>query len=182
LASSELLAKLQQLDDQLQILSDPNVLLREPYDQRDVWTRKVKELQQDAASIRAQAEQYDRIVSVNQRHERDRNELLRRRRNAKGGDNQNDMTNLVQEGESWQQSNQMVNQLLYTGEEQLNHLVKQKQQLRGVNKFIGMIDNSLGISQSTMRIIERRDITDAYFVFGGMIITMIVFYVVWFVY
>ena len=179
-----MLAKLQQLDDQLQKLSDPNVLLREPYDQREVWSRKVKELQQDAASIRSQAEQYDRIVSVNLRHERDRNELLtRRRRNANnGGGNQNDMANLAQEAESWQQSNQMVNQLIYTGEEQLNSLVNQKQQLRGVNKFIGMIDNSLGISQSTMRIIERRDITDAYFVFGGMVITMIVFYVVWFVY
>jgi hypothetical protein len=34
--------------------------------------------------------------------------------------------------------------------------------------------NKLGLTQSTMRIIERRDITDAYLVFGGMIVTLLV--------
>jgi Golgi SNAP receptor complex protein 2 len=73
----------------------------------------------------------------------------------------------------------MVDGLLANGEAQLNSLVDQRQRLRGVTKFLGQIGDRLGISNSTMRIIERRDITDAYFVFGGMVVTMIVIYFVW---
>jgi hypothetical protein len=36
------------------------------------------------------------------------------------------------------------------------------------------------LSRLTMQIIERRDITDAYYVLAGMIITCIVLYVTWF--
>ena len=57
---------------------------------------------------------------------------------------------------------------------------RQRQRLRGVRGVLTDIGNRLGVTQSTMRIIERRDITDAYLVAAGMVITGLVFYLVWF--
>jgi Golgi SNAP receptor complex protein 2 len=157
------------------------LVLRETPAQREVWKRKIVELRDDATSIRRQGEHFDRIVNTNVRHQKERDELLTKRRQRKVGSSQEerDLTNLSDEAQSWQQSSYMVDGLLANGEAQLNSLVEQRQRLRGVTKFLGQIGDRLGISNSTMRIIERRDITDAYFVFGGMVVTMIVIYFVW---
>ena len=155
---------------------------RETPSQRDMWNRKIKELREDGTSIRRQGEQYDRITSSNLRHVNERNELLTRRRQRQiipSSQDERDMNNLADEAKSWEQSQFMVNDLINTGEANLHHLVKQRQQLKGVTKFLGQIDDSLGISNSTMKIIERRDITDAYFVLGGCVVTCIVIYFVW---
>jgi Golgi SNAP receptor complex protein 2 len=157
------------------------LVLRETPAQRQVWKRKIVELRDDATSIRRQGEHFDRIVNTNVRHQKERDELLTKRHQRKVGSSQEerDLTNLSDEAQSWQQSSYMVDGLLANGEAQLNSLVEQRQRLRGVTKFLGQIGDRLGISNSTMRIIERRDITDAYFVFGGMVVTMIVIYFVW---
>jgi Golgi SNAP receptor complex protein 2 len=70
--------------------------------------------------------------------------------------------------------------LIDQGQASLNGLIEQRQRLRGVNRMVFDIGNRLGLSQSTMKIIERRDITDAYLVAGGMIVTILVIYFVWF--
>jgi Golgi SNAP receptor complex protein 2 len=74
----------------------------------------------------------------------------------------------------------MVFGLIDQGQASLNGLIEQRQRLRGVNRMVFDIGNRLGLSQSTMKIIERRDITDAYLVAGGMIVTILVIYFVWF--
>jgi Golgi SNAP receptor complex protein 2 len=157
------------------------LVLRETPAQREVWKRKIVELRDDATSIRRQGEHFDRIVNNNVRHQKERDEVLTRRRQRKvvSSKEERDLTNLADEGQSWQQSSYMVDDMLANGENQLNSLVEQRQRLRGVTRFLGQIGDRLGISNSTMRIIERRDITDAYFVFGGMVVTMIVIYFVW---
>lgn len=177
---SELYLTLDELSRQLDLMDQ--LVLRETPAQRDMWNRKILELRQDASSVRRQGEHYDRITSTNIRHVNERNELLTRRRQRQipSSAEERDLNNLADEAKSWEQSQNMVNDLLVNGEASLSHLVKQRQQLRGVTRFLGQIDDSLGISNSTMRIIERRDITDAYFVFGGCVITCIVIYFVWF--
>ena len=90
------------------------------------------------------------------------------------------MANLEDEAKSWQQSQYMVNDLIANGEASLNSLVNQRQALGGVGRLLAGIDDSLGISNTTMKVIERRDVTDAYFVLGGCVITCIVIYFVWF--
>lgn len=74
----------------------------------------------------------------------------------------------------------MVTGLIDQGEASLNSLVEQRQRMRGFQRTVFDISHRLGLSQATMRIIERRDITDAYFVAGGMVITLLVLYFVWF--
>lgn len=159
------------------------LVLRETPAQREVWKRKIVELREDAKSLRRLGEDHDRKMNANLRHQRERDELLRRRkqRTSHSNTDERDMENLADEGKSLQQSQYMVSDLIGSGEASLNALIEQRQKLGGITGMLMSIGNRLNLSQSTMRIIERRDITDAYLVFGGMVVTLIVLYLVWFV-
>lgn len=175
---------LEELSRQLDMMKE--MVLRETPAQREVWKRKIKALQEEASEIRRQGEQYDRLVNTNVRHQKERDELLTRRRKVKeqqrggGGGEEQDLANLADEATSWQQSHYMVNDLIANGEASYEALRNQRRQMTGVSAFLGQIDDRLGISNSTMRIIERRDVTDAYFVLGGCVFTCFVIYFVWF--
>ena len=177
---SELFLSLDELSRQLDMMEQ--LVLKETPAQREVWKRKILELRQDLSAIRRQGENYDRLVNTNVRHQKERDELLTRRRQraVHNSAEERDMANLADESKSWQQSQYMVNDLINNGEASLNSLVSQRQNLGSIGKFLGQIDDSLGISNTTMKVIERRDVTDAYFVAGGMVITCIVIYFVWF--
>lgn len=160
-----------------------DLVLRETPAQREVWKRKILELRENIKSLRRLGEDHDRKMNANLRHQRERDELLRRRKQRTTHSNidEKDMSNLADEAQSLQQSQFIVSDLIGSGEASLNALIDQRQKLGAVTRALMNIGNLLGLSQSTMRIIERRDITDAYLVFGGMIVTCIVLYLVWFV-
>jgi Golgi SNAP receptor complex protein 2 len=155
---------------------------KETPSQREIWKRKILELREDATSIRRQGEHYDRMVSAGIRQQRERDELLaRRRRNRNnGGEHADEMQQLADEADSLATSSGMVNELLASGQASLSSLVGQRQRMRWVNRKMLDIGNKIGLSNSTMRMIERRDATDAYLVFGGMIITLLVIYLLYF--
>lgn len=183
--ASDLFFSLDELSRQLSIMEQ--LVGNETPAQREVWRRKILELREDAASIRRQAQYYDRMVNTNLRQQREREDLMRRRRGRRrgGGGNDDDMNNravndLSDEASSLSQSQYMVGDLIGSGEATLGGLRDQRDKLRGVNRLLFNIGNKVGLSNSTMRIIERRDITDAYLVFAGMIVTCIVIYFCWF--
>ncbi|KAL7516578.1 hypothetical protein ACHAWX_001580 [Stephanocyclus meneghinianus] len=176
---SELFLSLDELSRQLDLLE--NLTHKETPSQREIWKRKIIELREDATSIRRQGEHYDRMVSAGIRQRRERDELLaRRRRNRGGGENPDEMQQLTEEADSLASSQGMVNELLASGQASLNSLVGQRQRMRWVNRKMLDIGNKIGLSNSTMRMIERRDATDAYLVFGGMIVTLLVIYFLYF--
>lgn len=168
----------QQLDRMEQLVH------RETPAQREVWKRKILELREDALSIRRQGDQYDRMVHANVRQQNERAELLtRRRRSRQGGGtttDEQDLNHLADEAQSLHQSTLMVDDLMTTGAGALNGLVDQRQRMRGVRRIVMNMGNRLGLTNSTMRIIERRDITDAYLVLAGIVVTCIVIYVCYF--
>jgi len=177
---SDLFCSLDELSNQLEMMNQ--LVLREAPAQREVWKRKIQELREETEGLKRQGENYDRIVNTNVRHQKERDELLTRRRQRKeySSTEERDNLNLSDEAKSWNQSQYMVTDLLANGEASLNSLVEQRQRMTGVSKFLGQIDDRLGISNSTMKVIERRDITDVYFVLGGCVITCIVIYFTWF--
>uniref|UniRef100_A0A7S0CDY4 Uncharacterized protein n=1 Tax=Proboscia inermis TaxID=420281 RepID=A0A7S0CDY4_9STRA len=155
---------------------------RERPAQREVWKRKIHELREDAMSIRRQVEYCDQMSTNSMRHMRERDELLamRRRRRRVGSENTAEIDDLAGESTSLDQSRSMMVDLLSGGEGMLGGLRDQRNALGSVRKTLLNMGNTLGLSNSTMRIIERRDVTDAYLVFGGMVITLIVIYFLWF--
>ena len=176
---SELFLSLDELSRQLGIME--SLVERETPAQREMWRRKIKELREDAVAIRKQGEYFDRVVSANYRQEQERNQLMaRRRRRAKG--NETDEQNLADERNSLDQSRVMMNGLLASGSASLNSLVAQRQRLKGIKRTVLDIGNKLGLSNTTMRMIETRDATDFYIVLGGMVMTIIIIYVVFFLF
>ena len=172
---SDLLMVLDELDRQLDLMEQ--LVLKETPAQREKWKRKISELRQESSTLRNQGQATDNYRRRTTSYQAERDELLRRRNKRQG--EESDVQNLAQEGESLDQSQFMVGNLINQGEESLNSLHMQRQRLRGVTGVLTNIGNRLGVTQSTMRIIERRDITDAYLVAAGMVITCIVFYLVW---
>ncbi|KAL3809907.1 hypothetical protein ACHAXA_005321 [Cyclostephanos tholiformis] len=179
---SELFLSLDELSRQLDLME--NLAQRETPAQREIWKRKILELREDGQSIRRQGEHYDRMASAGVRRRRERDELLlaRRRDNRRmgGGDDDDEMQQLTEEADSLANSRGMMNELLATGANTLTGLVGQRSRMRWVNRKMLDIGNKIGLSNSTMRMIERRDATDAYLVFGGMVVTMLVIYFLYF--
>ena len=96
------------------------------------------------------------------------------------GDAESGMQDLAEESTSLATSQNMVGDLLMSGQAQLNSLIDQRRRMRGVKKMVLNIGNTLGLSSQTMRMIENRDENDMYLVFAGMFVTCIVIYIVWF--
>jgi Golgi SNAP receptor complex protein 2 len=177
---SELYLVLEELNRQLDSMEQ--LLLRETPAQRQMWKHKISELRQEAANLQQQGQAAEYAAQRQQHsssYQREREDLLLRRRRRRGGED-GDMQNLAEESQSLEQSQSAVLGLISQGEVNLSGLVEQRQRLRGVTRVLADMGSSLGLTQSTMRIIERRDITDAYLVAAGMVVTLLVIYFVWF--
>ena len=64
--------------------------------------------------------------------------------------------------------------LFSAGNNALGNLRSQRETLKGAQKRILDIGNTLGLSNHTMKLIERRIHEDKYVVFGGMAITLLI--------
>ena len=180
LSATELYISLDELQRQLGIIEQ--LLSRETPAQREIWRRKILELQEDASSIRRQGEYYHRMVNSNLRVQREREELLTRRRRRKKdgfGDSELGIQDLAEESTSLASSQNMVGELLMSGQAQLNSLIDQRRRMRGAKRMVLNIGNTIGLSNSTMRMIERRDENDVKLVLAGMVLTLLVIYFVW---
>jgi golgi SNAP receptor complex member 2 len=171
----QLSCTLEELQRQLQVMNQ--LVSHELPSQREVWKQKILELQYEYNNIQKQSQQ---LRSNNIYHE-NREELLslRQRRKQTTATSETDMNHLADEAGSLQQSHLMVDQLLDSGMTSLQSLQHQRRQLRGINGLMANIDQRLGITKTTMLIIERRDITDAYLVAAGMVVTLFVLYLTW---
>jgi len=176
---TDLYMVLEELNRQLDTME--TLVLRETPSQREVWKQKIRELRSEGQTLTERGRSLETASNrLNGSYQRQREELLRRRRPGK--DDESEMQRLVGESQSLENSRNAVVGINAQLESNLMHLAEQRQKLRGVNRVIAEIGNSLGVTQATMRIIERRDVTDGYLVGAGMVFTIIVIYVVWFVY
>ena len=96
------------------------------------------------------------------------------------GGNGYEIESNVAESASLSRSSNMVNNYIAIGQETLSNLISQKERLKGVQKTTLDMLNYLGISNSLMRSVERRDFVDKWIVYIGMIlILLLVLYLVW---
>lgn len=72
--------------------------------------------------------------------------------------------------------NAEIDQMIDHGENVLKHIQNQNDFLKDVKRKILNVTNSLGLSNSLIGIIERRNTSDKYVLFGGMIITCVIMF------
>lgn len=72
-----------------------------------------------------------------------------------------------------------IDEIISTGSSILSNLRDQRGMLKGVQRKVLDIINVLGLSNTVLRLIERRSGQDKVILFGGMILTCIVMFLVW---
>ena len=77
-----------------------------------------------------------------------------------------------------QNSNRGVDDLLNQGHAMLESLRDQRTLMKNIRKKVLDISSFLGMSNTVMRLIDRRSETDKYVLFGGMILTCFIMYLV----
>lgn len=68
--------------------------------------------------------------------------------------------------------------IIDSGSLALTNMKEQRMTLKGAHKKILDIANTLGLSNTVMRLIERRSYQDKYILFGGMFVTCVIMYLV----
>lgn len=70
-----------------------------------------------------------------------------------------------------------VDDMLMTGSNALDNLKSQRDKLKGAHKRILDIGNTLGLSNHTMRLIEKRISEDRYVLYVGMAVTLLIIFI-----
>ena len=83
---------------------------------------------------------------------------------------------LDEEGQSYSRSNNKMAGLLESASANMAELANQREMLKGTQRRVLDMLTTLGVSSSTIRIIERRNIVDKMIVYGGMAVTMLLLY------
>ncbi|KAE8907456.1 hypothetical protein PF010_g18554 [Phytophthora fragariae] len=143
--------------------------------ERDTWAKKLQQLRSETHALGSSLEQHIYSASRRAVEARERESLMSRR-NA-GFDSGNGAMYAAQESESLQRSSQMVSDLTSLSQSILGDLGEQRNRMKNVRTKLLDIANRLGLSSSLLRVIERRDTVDFWIVIGGMVFTLVFFYV-----
>lgn len=86
---------------------------------------------------------------------------------------------LDEEGQSLDRSGNVMSNLLESAGSSLNELALQRERMKGTQRKVLDMLTTLGVSSSTIRVIERRNVVDRAIVFGGMFVTLVCFYLLY---
>jgi len=164
-----------QIESQWRIL-----VVQENSSKRDLWKRKVEQVVEECDQIRVSLERFKSRETRRQAEERDRVELMQR------VTSDDEFRLLVNQYDaeagakmSLQRSGGMVDDLLAHGASVLGALGEQKERLKGAQHKMLDLLNSIGVSASLLRVIDRRQRMDAMLVYGGMVFTVLLLLFVW---
>uniref|UniRef100_A0A1B6DPV0 Golgi SNAP receptor complex member 2 n=2 Tax=Clastoptera arizonana TaxID=38151 RepID=A0A1B6DPV0_9HEMI len=153
---------------------------KEPVGRRQNAKIRVDQLKYDNQHLQAALRMHQHEVFRRRQEENEREELLNRRftHNPTDQDTSILIDHSLQHNMSLQNANKGVDDMLLSGSGILENLRDQRNTLKGAHRRIMDIANTLGLSNTTMRLIERRAYQDKYILIGGMLITLFVIVIV----
>ena len=93
--------------------------------------------------------------------------------------NHHDIEMNIAENESLQNSSKMLHEYLNVGKDTLSNLYSQKEKLKGIQRKAFDILNSLGIANTLMKLVEKRDFYDKWIVYIGMVLILCLIFIIW---
>ncbi|XP_026323731.1 probable Golgi SNAP receptor complex member 2 [Hyposmocoma kahamanoa] len=147
-------------------------VFKTPINQRPMAKMRVEQLKYDNKHIQASlnSAQNKRLRREQERKER---EQLLSRRFGPGSDHTSITVDyLGQEQLSLQNSHRNVDEMLHTGANILDTLKYNRETIKGAHRRLIDLANTLGLSNATISLIERRVSQDKYVLFGGMFVTL----------
>ncbi|XP_072047398.1 Golgi SNAP receptor complex member 2-like [Amphiura filiformis] len=150
---------------------------KEPPTRRQNAKLRVNQLKYDNQHIQAALRNIQHRRYTREQEERDREELLSRSFTT------NDEASIMidhelQHNDSLHNAHRGIDDLLGQGSATISNLRDQRSMLKGAHRKILDVTNTLGLSNTVMRLIEKRTFQDKFILFGGMIVTCIIMYLV----
>lgn len=150
---------------------------KEPLARRQNARMRVDQLKYDLQHLNSALQsQVNRAASMN-RAAIDREELLNTQFTTNASNNQSETAILINNAMGHQESltrvNSHLDSILSQGAEIIGGLQHQGSALKGIKKKVLDVANTLGMSNTVIRMIERRGQQDKMFMFGGMLLTCI---------
>ena len=144
---------------------------------RGLWRKKITQLTDESASLRHALGKYASSRSAQQRELEEREALLAGGRG--GGDHAIDINGFAaHESRRLHESDSAIDGLTGNATAVLDQLGQQRGALKGVHKRVLDLATTLGVSNSVMKMIERRQFLDKLLVYGGMLAVLAL---LWFV-
>jgi golgi SNAP receptor complex member 2 len=148
---------------------------------KDFWKRRLSQLHLEIISLRKSVEQYLKMTYSSSLYAQEREQLL----NNKGSSTNSGaravaVDALLKERSSVSSSNKMMSELSELADNVLSNLKSQRSTLKNAHKRVLDIANTLGISNSIIKIIERRTVGDKILVYGGFFFILLLIFTLWY--
>ncbi|KAF7815686.1 membrin-11-like [Senna tora] len=140
--------------------------------QRDLWKRKVEQIAEEAESLRESLDKYNLRNQKRTREANERAELLGRA----NGESAHILRIFDEEAQAMQSvrnSSRELENANALGEAILSSIHGQRERLKSAQRKALDVLNTVGISTSVLRLIERRHRVDQWIKYAGMILTVI---------
>ncbi|GAB6019536.1 Golgi SNAP receptor complex member 2 [Chamberlinius hualienensis] len=152
---------------------------KEPVHRRSNAKTKVQQLKYDCQHFQSSLRQLQQRRHARDQELRNREELLSRTFRPNDSNTSIMIDHALQHNTSLQSSHRGLDDMLGSGSNILNNLREQRLALKGVQKKILDVANMLGMSNTVMRLIERRAFQDKFILFGGMLITCVLMFLIY---
>ncbi|XP_010553796.1 PREDICTED: membrin-11-like [Tarenaya hassleriana] len=143
--------------------------------QRDLWRRKTEQVGEEAEYL---SQSLDKYISRNQRRmmeAKERADLLARA-NGEGAHILQIFDEEAQAMGSVRNSKRMLEESYSTGVAILSKYSEQRERLKRAQRKALDVLNTVGLSNSVLRLIERRNRVDTWIKYAGMIATIVILY------
>lgn len=155
-------------------------MFKVPPVQRQNAKMRVDQLRYDIRHLQAGIQNFQSKRQRREAEATEREQLLNRRFSP-NSDTAIDLDYSLQQHNSLQNAHQGVDEMLYTGSNVLDNLRTQRDTLKTARTRIMEVGSTLGLSNHTMMLIERRVKQDKFVMFGGMFITLtIIIFVIYY--
>lgn len=177
LVEDEIQARIDQITSNVERLE--MMVNKEPPTRRQNAKLRVDQLKYDCRHVQAAMRNVQHRRYAREEEEREREALLSRSFTANDQDTTIMIDAALQHNTSLTNANRGMDDLLSSGSAIITGLREQRGTLKGVHKKILDVTNTLGISNTVMRLIERRSFQDKFILYGGMILTCIAMYFIY---
>mmetsp|Transcript_8175 Transcript_8175/g.9380 ORF Transcript_8175/g.9380 Transcript_8175/m.9380 type:complete len:230 (+) Transcript_8175:129-818(+) len=152
--------------------------LRQPQ-QRDIWTKRVQSYRDNIVKLNATLDRKKSTLD-RQRYENDQRALLFGPRDQGGEEDMRDMfQEFEREHESLQNSNNTLLQTLSQASATIDELRSQGRTIMSSSRKLTDIASRLGMVNSLLRVIDRKEYGNRMIVFGGMFAITVLVIIVW---
>lgn len=151
---------------------------KEPPHRRTTARVQVDQIKYDCRHYEASLRNVQHRRQAREQEMRDREELLSKTFSANDRDTSILIDQALQQHTSLQNAHRSVDELIGSGVGVLENLRDQRTTLKGAHKKILDIANTLGLSNTVMRLIEKRTYQDKFVLFIGMIVTCSIMFLV----